>query len=173
MGYNAHKMNTSNNDKYVSLLNEMLSAVRERDPRTALILEDTIKSYKEGLSIHQFREIKPEFLYILVESKHIQTGNAIVKIGKTVRSVVDRFKEYSKGSILLGSGHVKNCTLGEKILIDEFKKLYKRRTDIGLEYFQGDIFDMENTFHEIIVKIRNIEKILNTKTTTPHPENSI
>lgn len=42
---------TTNNDKYIALLNEMLNTVKSRDPMTAIKIEDTIKSYQEGLSI--------------------------------------------------------------------------------------------------------------------------
>lgn len=121
-----------------------------------------ISLYKEGKSMKPLCDKKPEFMYILIEFKYLNSRKAIVKIGKTVRSVIDRFKEYPKGSVLLGSAHVQDCNLSEKILISEFCKLYKRRLDIGLEYFQGIISDMENTFYETILKIRKIEKILET-----------
>lgn len=104
-----------------------------------------------------------DFLYILIESKYVKLNEPVVKIGKTVRSVIERFREYSKGSILLGCGRVFNCTVGEKILIEEFKKNYKRRTDIGSEYFEGKISDMEDTFYEMLLKIRKIGKILKKK----------
>lgn len=77
---------------------------------------------------------------------------------------MDRFKEYPKGSVLIGSGRVLNCNLAEKILVEEFKKLYKRETNIGLEYFRGNIPKMETTFHETLLKIRKVEEIMNAQT---------
>lgn len=154
---------TSEIDDILELLNNSQMRLQAKYPALISQTEDLIKNWKEHKLMDQFCREKPEFLYILVEFKHIQSRTPIVKIGKTVRSVVDRFKEYPKGSILLGSGHVQNCTMGEKLLIDEFNKLYKRRTDVGLEYFQGSILDMESTFHEMIFKIKKIEQILNTK----------
>lgn len=135
----------------------------EIDPQILPEMDRFIESYTSYESIDQFRKKKPEFLYILVEPKYVQSCLPVAKIGKTTRQVIDRLKEYPKGSILLGSGHVENCTLGEKLLISEFNKLYERKTDLGLEYFKGNISNMEITFHEMILKIKKIEKILNTK----------
>jgi hypothetical protein len=135
------------------------------------ILKAALEQMKNYESIDQIKRKKPEFLYILIEARHIQACESIVKIGKTARTITDRFREYPKGSILLGSGRVNNCTLAEKILIDEFNKLYKRETNVGLEYFRGNISDMETTFYEMLLKIKKVEEILSKNIEPEHSNN--
>ena len=91
---------------------------------------------------------------MLIEDRFIQAERPVVKVGRTTRSIMTRFNEYPKNSILLGIGHVNDCIAGEKMLLDTFKELYVRELDIGLEYFSGDIEIMETTFHDILLKIK-------------------
>lgn len=116
-----------------------------------------LKQMEDYKIFNKLQKKENESLYILIEDRFIKSEQSIIKIGRTIRSVVTRFKEYPKGSVLLGVGHVNDCVAGEKILIDMFKKLYERQLGIGLEYFKGDIRAMEITFHEIITSIKKSE----------------
>jgi hypothetical protein len=84
----------------------------------------------------------------------IKTGENIVKIGKTHQENLKRFVSYPKGSVI--HVHYKCmymlCDAMEKIIMNLFKEKYKQRTDIGTEYFEGNVNNMKRTFIEIIQK---------------------
>lgn len=110
------------------------------------------------MEIDQFDSLlqeKSEYLYILIEPRFIAAKKSVAKIGRTSRSILTRFKEYPRNSVLLGVGRVPDCVTGEKILIDEFKKQYKRKLKYGLEYFSGSLELMEATFHEVVLDLKS------------------
>jgi|688.fasta_scaffold130728_2 hypothetical protein len=83
-----------------------------------------------------------EYIYILQTREFIQLKQPVYKIGRTAQLNYDRFKQYPKGSILYQQSYCFNCLETENILIEEFKKLFKHRKDIGREYFEGDLLSM-------------------------------
>lgn len=71
----------------------------------------------------------------------------IYKIGMTRKSIESRVANYPKGSLLylvLGCIHQDTIKILETELIKQFSKKYKQRTDIGTEYFEGNIIQMIN-----------------------------
>jgi len=64
-----------------------------------------------------------------------------------------RFKNYPKGSILLFQMICKNCDVLEKTLINIFKLKFNNKTNIGYEYFEGDLLEMTNIIYSYCVKI--------------------
>lgn len=123
--------------------------------QTVSILKNAIRQMEQCISYRELQ--RPEYLYMLIKPEFIKSEETIVKIGRTERPFVESFKEYPNGSVILGVGHVKNCILGEKLLISEFKKYYQRRLDIGLEYFSGNLKMMKKTFYDTLYRIAESE----------------
>jgi hypothetical protein len=79
-----------------------------------------------------------QYVYLIQEREFVQSGKPIFKIGKTKQPNFARFKQYSKGSIVIHHSTCFNCDECEKEIITFFKLKYKQRTDIGTESFEGD-----------------------------------
>jgi len=97
-----------------------------------------------------------QYIYLLQEREFIKTNENVYKIGKTKQANLSRVSDYPKGSILLYQRICDNCDLYELQILKLFRKVYKQRTDIGSEYFEGEYLDM----------INNITFILNDNTST-------
>ena len=74
------------------------------------------------------------------------TNEQIYKIGKTTRTMKERFSDYPNKSELIYYCDVDNCDKRELFIIKEFTKQFKLRSDIGNEYFEGNIDDMLKLF---------------------------
>jgi hypothetical protein len=83
------------------------------------------------------------YIYILQEREHINANIPIFKIGKTKQENVKRIKQYPKGSKLILQSDCFDCDKLERKIIELFKNKYIQKTDIGLEYFEGNIDDMK------------------------------
>ena len=98
------------------------------------------------------------YIYILQEREFIKTEEPIYKIGKSKQLNLGRFSQYPNGSILYFQLVVPDCDKLEKILIHKFKDKYFQRTDIGREYFQGDIFKMiDDIYWEVFEYRKRLE----------------
>lgn len=85
-----------------------------------------------------------QYVYLICEREFI--GKNVYKVGKTIQDPTDRMKAYPKGSILICAMNVTNCHIQEKKLKRIFKQQFKQRTDIGIEYFEGDMNSMLKIF---------------------------
>lgn len=90
-----------------------------------------------------------EFVYMLIEREFIKCKENIYKIGRT-RDIKSRLMGYPKGSQLLISLNVADSKYVEKQMITIFKQKYKQRTDIGTEYFEGILVEMQQDFNNIV-----------------------
>jgi hypothetical protein len=63
---------------------------------------------------------------------------------------------YPKNSEIVDITSVENCLEAEQYLIYKFKDRYINRTDIGNEYFQGDIDTMVKLLHEYSLNNNNV-----------------
>jgi hypothetical protein len=85
------------------------------------------------------------YIYLLQEREFINTNQSIYKIGKTKCENLSRFCQYPKGSLLiLQTLCYEDCDNVEKKIISLFISKYIQRTDIGREYFEGNVEEMEN-----------------------------
>jgi hypothetical protein len=98
------------------------------------------KSLKELLMKYK-REDKDEFVYLLKTREFINTGQEIYKIGKTV-SPTNRMGNYPKGSKVKMMHLCDNCDKTERELIKLFDEKFIKQTDIGREYYKGDMREM-------------------------------
>jgi len=83
-------------------------------------------------------------IYILCEREFAERGTPIYKVGRTT-NINRRFSQYPKGSEMLLSVRVGQVNETEKQLLGIFRTDYIARTDIGSEYFEGDVLSMMQT----------------------------
>jgi hypothetical protein len=83
-----------------------------------------------------------QYIYLIQEREFVKNNERVYKIGKTKQPNFNRFKQYSKDSILISQISCLDCDVCEKQLIQIFKLKYLQRTDIGTEYFEGDYNSM-------------------------------
>jgi hypothetical protein len=95
-----------------------------------------------------------QYIYILQEREFIKTEEPIYKIGKSKQMNLGRFSQYPNGSVLYFQLVVPDCDKIEKILIRNFKGKYLQRTDIGTEYFQGDVLTMMDDIYREVFEYR-------------------
>lgn len=79
-----------------------------------------------------------EYIYLLQLREHVNKEEGVYKIGRTKQTNLKRFQSYPKNSKLYLLISVEDCVSKEKDIIGYFRRKYKQRRDIGLEYFEGD-----------------------------------
>ena len=103
-----------------------------------------------------------EYVYIIHVREQILLNQSIYKIGKTTQSIMKRLSQYPKGSIPYYIAPVTDCTKAENSIKKKFKHLYVQCTDIGTEYFDGDVFQMKSVVEELLSKknfhLKNMNK---------------
>jgi hypothetical protein len=103
-----------------------------------------------------YKYIAMEYIYLIKEREFIKTEEEIYKIGRSSQYNAKRINQYPNGSIILLIIFCGNSGEIEKCLIIEFKKLFKQRRDIGLEYFEGCFLKMRDVITENVKKLDNI-----------------
>ena len=82
------------------------------------------------------------YIYLVKEREFIKTNENIYKIGRSKQENTKRFLQYPKGSELILQETCIDCIKTEKMIINEFKKHFIHRKDIGNEYFEGECLKM-------------------------------
>ena len=100
-------------------------------------------------------------VYLLIEREFINSNTKVYKIGRT-NDCLKRIKNYPKGSKLLFTSLCDNHYECENKIKEIFKNKYKQRTDIGLEYFEGDCNEMISDIVNIIFD-KNDTDVINNK----------
>ena len=83
-----------------------------------------------------------EYIYLLQEREFKNAKQPVYKIGKTKQKHNKRFEQYPKGSILLFQTICRDCDYFEKKILELFDNTFKKRTDLGNEYYEGDYIEM-------------------------------
>ena len=92
-----------------------------------------------------------EFVYLVWPIRFMEQRQNVYKLGKTTgHNCRNRFSGYDKGSRIKLIWNVPDCDIAEKHLLAEFRERYKARTDVGAEYFQGDVNQMKTTFLRVV-----------------------
>ena len=110
-----------------------------------------------------------QYIYLLQEREFINSKQSIYKIGKTKQHNNKRFCQYPKGSILLFQMICSNCDDYEKKILILFDNNFKKRPDIGREYFEGNYKMMINIIKyiidsgdkDIVYNVENVENVEN------------
>lgn len=86
---------------------------------------------------------KPGYIYLLREREFLKTNEEIYKIGKTI-NIKNRMPSYPKDSRLYLCFYCpSDIDEVEKYLISVLERIcLRKRTDIGSEYFEGDVREM-------------------------------
>ena len=101
-------------------------------------------------------ECQTEGIY-LVKIKDIISNINIYKIGRS-HNIINRIKKYSKGSSTIVLLECCNSVQCEKDLISLFKVKFKQNKHYGLEYFEGDKYDMMDVICKEVKKYNDVEK---------------
>ena len=81
-------------------------------------------------------EEQNECIYLLLEREFLHNPLKVIKIGRSA-CFKNRMRDYPKGSKLLCVNKCNNSVKAEKDLLILFKMMFKHRSDIGDEYFEG------------------------------------
>ena len=90
-------------------------------------------------------------IYLLIEREFIKTKEPIYKIGKTI-NVTNRMTQYPKGSNVIVIFTVSDIDKIEKDVIKKFDNLFKNRSDIGREYYEGNIEKMKQVLCDVCLE---------------------
>lgn len=93
----------------------------------------------------------PQYIYMLREREFIASNQDIYKIGRSEQENCIRVVKYPKSSELICKNSCFDCLEMENYLIKLFKNKYIQRTDIGSEYFEGNVIQMHNDICMTIV----------------------
>lgn len=132
--------------KKLKLENEKLKLENEKLKLENEMLKIEVKNLKieiKNLKIKNKIEIfsyELNYIYILREREFEKTDEPIYKIGFTTKGILGRLDKYPKASKVY-------CTIPvngnpEKKIIDHFDTIFKKRTDIGNEYYEGNFITM-------------------------------
>ena len=83
-----------------------------------------------------------EYIYLLQVREFIKTKEPIYKIGKTKQEFGKRFNQYPKDSCIYLVLKVDNCAEFENKIKNAFDIKFRQRSDIGREYYEGNVNNM-------------------------------
>jgi hypothetical protein len=113
----------------------------------------------------------PQYIYMLREREFIASNQDIYKIGRSEQENCIRVVKYPKSSELICKNSCYDCHELENYMIKLFKQKYIQRTDIGAEYFEGNVIQMQNDICMAIVNDSYHRSIQNT--TIPSAKNVV
>jgi hypothetical protein len=90
------------------------------------------------------------YIYLLQEREFLKTNESIYKIGRTAQYYETRLSQYPKGSKTILVKKCNNCYSMETRLLKDFRAKFINRTDIGKEYFEGDVEEMINIITTVL-----------------------
>ena len=126
-------------------------------------MSDNNEKYQDTFNEESYEFELGQYIYLLQEREFRKTKEKIYKLGKTKQQHTKRFAQYPKDSILLNQIVCDDCDKIERILINLFNEKFKKRKDIGNEYFEGDykyMIDLiYNTIKQEETKLEPVFKI--------------
>lgn len=94
-------------------------------------------------------------VYLIKEREFKRIGEPVLKLGKTTTGISTRGMGYPKGSSIIATFPVSDCTECENELKKRFGETFRqRKDDVGLEYFEGNEIEMIDMFTNIALKYR-------------------
>jgi len=97
--------------------------------------------------------MKMQGVYLIQEREFVISKKNIYKQGKSEQENTKRPSQYPKGSKLHLYLNTPDCHLVEREILNLFKEKYIHRTDIGSEYFEGDVEEMMSDMIKIRKKV--------------------
>lgn len=112
-----------------------------------LTLKNELLENKLKCNIDEIENEGENIIYLIQEREFLNTN--VFKFGRTDKTINERLKGYSKGSIVL---HTHKCKCLNKEAEQNIKTIFKdnvvMRTDIGSEYIEGNYYDVCKIFLE-------------------------
>ena len=81
------------------------------------------------------------YIYVIYTREFLKHQEHVYKVGKT-KNIMGRLRQYPRGSKLLFAQYVHDCDILENLVINYLSKIFKVRTEIGTEYFEGDVLEI-------------------------------
>jgi hypothetical protein len=97
-----------------------------------------------------------DYIYLLKEREFIKTKECIYKIGRTEKGYRKRVDQYPNGSKVFVIIKVPDSIKYEKVILEIFKIKFRRRLDIGSEYFEANILDIRKELYKIIRRLDRV-----------------
>jgi hypothetical protein len=137
-----------------NITNQNIELLKELEILKNKLKEQTIeiqslKNENQILKLNNKYHENQEYIYIIHPAHCI--NNNIYKIGRT-KNIINRFKQYPKGSELLFTITCLNSKNIEKDIIKYLKldNKYKQYSELGLEYFQCNIEDLKDDIYKLV-----------------------
>jgi len=147
--------------KIIDVMKERIDNLEvQKDPSSNKAMDLMIKKYmqlqeeKKKLEkelqdhVQEKRNNREGINYIIQTRESIRMQEDVYKIGMT-NDIERRLAQYPKGSQVVKTINVSDRIKCEKVLLYLFNLKYIKRTDMGNEYFEGDLQSMIDTFDEI------------------------
>ena len=114
--------------------------------RLAVLVEPAVK--KNNANVITVAPRDSGHLYLLREREFIRMGEEVYKVGRST-NIRNRMPHYPKDSCVQLIVRVEdNLVPLESSVIHRFRAHFVHRVDIGQEYFQGDVRQMERMLFE-------------------------
>lgn len=95
------------------------------------------------------------YIYLLQEREFTKTKEDIFKIGRTSEDIFSGMDRYPKSSKVIFFSPSTNCKKDEKELIKIFSDKFRKATEFGKEYFEGECFLMIEEIIDYFKKTMN------------------
>ena len=145
-----------NMKKLLQKKDDIIQELRNDSHSNKIESEDSNNSYEHFESSKNIKN--DNYIYIIKVREFIKTNENIYKVGRTDKGFSKRVKSYPKGSVVMCIVKVPNSKKYETALKKSFNLLFKRRKDIGHEYYEANYQDMYKNMHKVI---RNLNKEYN------------
>jgi len=90
-----------------------------------------------------------QYCYLIQEREFVKTGEHIYKVGKSSYGYKNSIAKFPKNSVVVLIAKVDDCNIALKNIINHFNEIFKIRTDIGKDYFEGDIHAIIRNFNRV------------------------
>ena len=137
------------NDSLRDKIKELESSLKGKNDNSDDLNNLMITSTSESLE----HTNNGNYVYIIKEREFIKTNENIYKIGETKKGHYKRFDQYPKGSVVMALIKVPNSISYENKIKTEFNKAFKRRKDIGHEYYEVDFQRMYKKMVKIVFEL--------------------
>lgn len=78
------------------------------------------------------------YVYLIKEREFIRLHESVIKVGYST-SLRNRCRNYPKGSLVLAVLRVNDGKIAESAILSCFNRSFKKRVDLGAEYFEGKL----------------------------------
>lgn len=105
------------------------------------------------VDVDEYLKTHSTHVYLLREREFIALDLPIYKLGKTRQLPNKRFANYPKNSKLHVCHDSADCDADERYLLSLFNLKFKRRSDIGTEYFEGNVEHMKKLMYQYFIEL--------------------